>query len=111
MSDGTIIIRLLNEYVMNNPSMHTPSADTIFRRIHGIASESGSHRRKGSGELKRKTVNSGIDTISDLIGLTVRTVVSMDVFMQPVNVAIDEHEIVLEVLIHKVEIILVWIYL
>ena len=95
----------------NNPSMHTPSADTIFRRIHGIASESGSHRRKGSGELKRKTVNSGIDTISDLIGLTVRTVVSMYVFMQPVNVAIDEHEILLEILIPKVKIILVWIYL
>ena len=35
----------------------------------------------------------------------------MDVFMQPVNVAIDEHEIVLEVLIHEVEIIFVWIYL
>ena len=91
--------------------MHKASADTIFRRIHGIASESGSHRRKGSGELKRKTVHSGIDAISDLIGLTVRTIVSMGVFTQPVKVAIYEHEILLEGLIPKVEIILVWIYL
>ena len=86
----------LNEYVetyvRNNPSMHTPSADTTFRRIHGIASESGSHRRKGSGETKRESKHSGIDAISGILDGTVGMAMSMGAFVQPVKVAIDEHD-------------------
>ncbi len=29
----------IETYVRNNPSMRTPSADTVFRRIHGKGSE------------------------------------------------------------------------
>lgn len=86
----------LNEYVetyvRNNRSKRTPSADTVFRRIHGIASEPGSHRRKGSGELKRKTEHSGIERISGYIDRTVKDAMTLGAFMQPVNVAIDEHD-------------------
>ena len=86
----------LNEYVetyvRNNRSKHTPSADTVFRRIHGIASEPGSHRRKGSPGLKRETDHSGTGTISGLIDRTVKDAMTMGAFMQPVNVAIDEHD-------------------
>ena len=86
----------LNEYVetyvRNSRSMRTPSADTIFRRIHGIASEPGSHRRKGSLELKRGTDHSGIETISELIDRTVKDAMTLGAFVQPVNVAIDEHD-------------------
>lgn len=86
----------LNEYVetyvRNNRSMRTPSADTVFRRIHGIASEPGSHRRKGSLELKRETDHSGIETISELIDRTVKDAMTRGAFSHPVNVAIDEHD-------------------
>ena len=80
-------------YVRNNPSVHTPSADTVFRRVHAIALELGSHRRKGSGDLKRETDNSGIETISGLIDLTVRGAKTMGAFSGQVNVAIDEHDL------------------
>ena len=84
----------IETYVRNNPSMRTPSADTVFRRIHGIGSESGSHRRKGKGseDRVRDTEHSGINAISDLIDLTVMTAMSMGAFSRPVNVAIDEHD-------------------
>ena len=86
--------KYVETYVRNNPSLHTPSADTVFRRIHKIGSEPGSHRRKckGSEERARKTVHSGIDIISDLIDLTVRSAISIGAFSEPVNVAIDEHD-------------------
>ena len=86
----------LNEYVetyaRNNRSKRTPSADTIFRRIHGIASEPGSHRRNESWELKRKTDHSGTGTISGLIDRTVKDAMTLGAFKQPVKVAIDEHD-------------------
>ena len=86
----------LNEYVetyvRNNPSRRTPSADTIFRRIHGITSEPGSHRRKGSGDRGRKTEHSGMDAVMELIDLTVRIAIANGSFSHPVNVAIDEHD-------------------
>ena len=78
-------------WIRNNPSMHTPSADTVFRKMHEIASEPGSHRRKGS-EKKRETEHSGIDVISRLIDGTVKDAMTLGAFMQPVNVAIDEHD-------------------
>ncbi len=82
----------IETYVRNNPSLHTASADTIFRRIHGIASEPGSHRRKGSLELKWETDHSGIEAISGLIDRTVSMAMTMGAFSKPVNVAIDEHD-------------------
>ncbi|EQD25875.1 transposase (ISH3), partial [mine drainage metagenome] len=79
-------------YVKNNPSIRTPSADTIFRRIHGIASEPGSHRRKGSVPMKSSMDQSGIDLITDLIDRIVKTGIALGAFKEPVNVAIDEHD-------------------
>ena len=79
-------------YLRNNHLKNYPSADTVFWRIRKIASESGSHRRKGSLELKRGTDHSGIETISELIDRTVKDAKTLGAFMQPVIVAIDEHD-------------------
>jgi len=65
--------KYVETYVRNNPSIRTPSADTIFRRIHGIASQLGSHRRKGSGPMKSSMDQFGIDLITDLIDMKVKT--------------------------------------
>ena len=87
----------LNEYVetyvRNNPLKHNPSGDTIFRMVKGIASESGSHRRSGSENRKIVTNHTGIDSISRLIDLTVKTAIANGAFQKPVNVAIDEHDL------------------
>ena len=37
----------IETYVRNYGNTGTPSGDTMFRLLKGIASESGSHRRKG----------------------------------------------------------------
>jgi hypothetical protein len=79
-------------YVRNNPLTRNPSGDTIFRRIKGIATESGSHRRKGSEGMKKMTRHSGIDAIVDLIEWTVKIAISNGSFSEPVKVAIDEHD-------------------
>ena len=79
---NSITSRLYIEtYIRNNPSIHTPSADTVFRWLHTTASYNG---KDGN--------NSCIYATSDLIDRTVRIAMSMGAFKQPVNVAIDEHD-------------------
>ena len=78
-------------YVRNNPLSNNPSADTVFRKIKKIASESGSHIRKGS-QTERISNHEGPDSITELIDLTVRTAIHNGAFSLPVNVAIDEHD-------------------
>ncbi len=81
----------IETYVRNNPSKHTPSADTVFRWLRYVASEQESY----NGDIydgSSKENNSGIDAISGLIDLTVRIAVNSGAFKQPVNVAIDEHD-------------------
>ena len=83
----------IETYVRNYGNTGTPSGDTMFRLLKGIASESGSHRRKGSDMVKiRKTVRAGIETIGSLLDLIVKKAISMGAFSTPVNVAIDEHD-------------------
>ena len=82
----------IETYVRNNHYDHIPSADTVFRKIKGIASESGSHKRSGSENMKRHTVHAGIEQISMLIDETVRMAIGNNAFSNPVNVAIDEHD-------------------
>ena len=80
-------------YIRNYGNTRTPSGDTMFRLLKGIASESGSDRRKGSDMVKsRKTVRTGIETIESLLDLIVEKAISMGAFSTPVNVAIDEHD-------------------
>ena len=79
-------------YVRNSTLKHNPSGDTIFRMVKGIASESGSHRRSGSENRKRVTKHTGIDAISNLIDLSIKTAIANGAFQKPVNVAIDEHD-------------------
>ena len=62
----------IETYVRNYGNTNTPSGDTMFRLLKGIASESGSHRRKGSDMVKiRKTVRTGIETIGSLLDLII----------------------------------------
>jgi Transposase DDE domain. len=83
----------IETYVRNYGSRRTPSGDTMFRLLKGIASESGSHRRKGSDMVKiRKTVRTGMEKIQSLLDLTVKKAISMGAFSTPVNAAIDEHD-------------------
>ena len=82
----------METYLRNNHLKNDPSADTVFRRIKKIASESGSHMRKGSGDRGRKTEHSGMDAVMELIDLTVRIAIANGSFSHPVNVAIDEHD-------------------
>ena len=82
----------IETYVRNNNRKNIPSADTVFRRIKDVASESGSHRRSGSENLKRHTVNYGIEQISMLIDETVHLAIANGAFSNPVNAAIDEHD-------------------
>ena len=42
----------IETYVRNYGNTKTPSGDTMFRLLKGIASESGSHRRKGSDMVR-----------------------------------------------------------
>ncbi len=42
--------------------------------------------------MKRETNHSGIERLSELIGLTVKMAISKGVFSEPVNVAIDKHD-------------------
>ncbi len=64
----------------------------IFRRIKDVASESGSHMRSGSENLKRHTVHTGIEHISMIIDSTVELAIANNAFSNPVNVAIDDHD-------------------
>jgi hypothetical protein len=83
----------IETYVRNYGNTNTPSGDTMFRLLKEIASESGSHRRKGSDmNKKRKTVRTGIETIDSLLDLIIKKAISMGAFSTPVNVAIDEHD-------------------
>ncbi len=82
----------IETYVRNSIRNNIPSADTVFRRIKDIASESGSHRRSGSENYKRHTVHDGIEYISMLIDETVQLAIEHGAFSHPVNVAIDEHD-------------------
>ena len=82
----------IETYVRNHVYNNIPSADTVFRRIKDIASESGSHRRSGSENLKRPTANYGIEQISMLIDETVQIAIEHGAFSHPVNAAIDEHD-------------------
>ena len=52
----------IETYVRNNIRNNIPSADTLLRRIKGIAS--GSHKCIGSKNYKRHTVNDGIEQVS-----------------------------------------------
>ena len=82
----------IETYVMNSNHNHIPSADTVFRRIKDIASESGSHMRSGSENMKRHTVHDGIERISMIIDSTVQIAIANNAFSHPVNVAIDDHD-------------------
>lgn len=82
----------IETYVRNSIRNNIPSADTVFRKIKGIASESGSHKRTGSENIKKHTVHDGIEQISMLIDETVRMAIEHGAFSNPVNVAIDEHD-------------------
>ena len=82
----------IETYVRNSIRNNIPSADTVFRRIKDIASESGSHRRSGSENYKRHTVHAGIEQISMLIDETVTIAIENGAFSHSVNVAIDEHD-------------------
>ena len=82
----------IETYVRNSIRNNIPSADTVFRRIKDIASESGSHRRSGSKNYKRHTVHAGIEQISMLIDETVTIAIENGAFSNPVNIAIDEHD-------------------
>ncbi len=82
----------IETYARNHAYNHIPSADTVFRRINNIASESGSHRRSGSENLKRHTVNYGIEYISMLIDETVTIAIANNAFSNPVNAAMDDHD-------------------
>jgi hypothetical protein len=82
----------IETYVRNSIRNNIPSADTVFRRIKDIASESESHKRIGSENLKRHTVHAGIEQISMLMDDTVRIAMANNAFSHPVNVAIDEHD-------------------
>ena len=82
----------IETYVRNSNCNNIPSADTVFRRIKDVASESGSHRRSGSENLKRHTVHHGIEQISMLIDETVHLAIANNAFSHPVNAAIDEHD-------------------
>ncbi len=80
-------------YIRNYGNTRTPSGDTMFRLLKGIASESGSHRRKGSDMGKSgKTVRTGIEKIQSLLDLIVKKAISIGAFSTSVNVAIDEHD-------------------
>ena len=63
----------------------------MFGRIKKIASESDSHRRKGS-QTERISSHGGLESITELMDLTVRTAIHNGAFSSPVNVAIDEHD-------------------
>lgn len=79
--------------VRNNPSMRTPLPDTVFLWIKEIASEPGSHIRKGSGNVKRTANHPGINAITELIYRTIRMAIPMGAFRHHMNVAIEEgHE-------------------
>ena len=82
----------IETYVRNSNHNHIPSADTVFRRIKDIASESVSHKRTGSENLKRHTVHDGIEHISMIIDSTVQIAIANNAFSHPVNVAIDDHD-------------------
>ena len=63
----------IETYVRNYGNKRTPSGDTMFRLLKGVASESGSHMRKGSDmNKKRKPVRTGIETIGSLLDLIVK---------------------------------------
>ena len=61
-------------YVRNYHRIHTPSADTVFKRIYEAA------------------VNHGVDLLTMLIDNTVKTGIELNAFNNYVNVAIDEHD-------------------
>ena len=82
----------IETYVRNSIRNNIPSADTVFRGIKDIASESGSHRRSGSENYKRHTVHAGIEQISVLIDRTVQIAIEHGAFSNPVNAAIDDHD-------------------
>ena len=82
----------IETYVRNSICNNIPSAGTVFRRIEDIASESGSHRRSGSENLKKHTVNYGVEQISKIIDETVHLAIANGAFSHPVNIAIDEHD-------------------
>ena len=82
----------METYLRNDLLKNDPSADTVFRRIRKIASEPGSHMRKGSKSHERMSSHRGIDAITGLIDLTVRIAIANGSFSHPVNVAIDEHD-------------------
>jgi hypothetical protein len=82
----------IETYVRNSIRNNIPSADTVFRRIKDIASESGSHRRSGSKNYKRHTVLAGIEQISMIIDETVQIAIEHGAFSHPVNAAVDEHD-------------------
>ena len=82
----------IETYVRNNIRNNIPSADTIFRRIKDIGSESGSHKRNGSENQKWHTVHACIEQISMLIDRTVQLAIEHGAFSTPVNAAVDEHD-------------------
>ena len=82
----------IETHVRNSTCNSIPSADTVFRKIKNIASESRSHRRSGAENLKRHTVHDGIEYISMFIDVTVQLTIEHGAFLHTVNAAIDEHD-------------------
>ena len=64
----------IETYVRNYHTIHTPSGDTVFKRIYEAA------------------INNGIDILTMLIDNTVKMGIELNAFNDPVNVAIDEHD-------------------
>jgi len=90
--NAIVLKQYIETYVRNSTFMRTPSADTVFRRIEEIASEPGSHRRKGSADNNRKRNHSGTDRIEEINDRIIRMAMSMGAFSSPLDVAIDEHD-------------------
>ena len=75
----------------NNNRNNIQPADTVFRRIKDIASESGSHKRSGS-QGRKNTVRKGIKYISMLIDETVQISIEHGAFSHSVNATIDDYD-------------------
>ena len=64
----------IETYVRNYNTIHTPSGDTMFKRLYEAAA------------------GNGIAILKMLIDYTVKMAIELNAFSNPINVAIDEHD-------------------
>ncbi len=78
-------------YVRNNPSLHTRSADTIFRRIRDAESLDINAVKKDHPDHERFQYirNTGSRMLSDLIDSAMKSAISIGYSHESVNMAID----------------------